>query len=757
MCNSSSIKLTNWLFLVLLLQVFFTSCQFSSGDKAGKKGTGANADMKTVLEEVKKKQYTYKNGFCAEARLAYCDSMIALAKDPQVLVDLQMKKAGVLLEFGDEATSVALFEKLLPQVEANPEARKLLLMEMGMAYLRLAERNNCVNMHPAGSCIMPIQGPGIHQDKSGAQNAFNTFLRLLEKDDPGNLDARWLLNIAAMTMGEYPGKIPAKWLIPGLDKQGTYPLKPFTDAATSLGIATNDRSGGSIVDDFDNDGYLDIVTSAWGLDDPMHYMHNNGDGTFADFSQKSGLGKIMGGLNINQTDYNNDGNLDIFVMRGGWQGMASVAEQPNSLLRNNGDGTFTDVTIEAGMLSFHPTQTATWNDFNNDGWLDVFIGNESTQPETPHLCELYINNKNGTFTNVATPDKMKINAFVKGVTSGDYDNDGWIDLFISTMDGTKLLLRNRGVAGKVPVFENATPNAGLKDEVYRSFPTWFFDYDNDGWLDIFVCNYEFDAPLSHYAAKEALHPSNDKAGKPFIYHNNTDGTFTNVTAQLNLNQTAFAMGSNFGDIDNDGYLDFFLGTGNPSYKSLVPNKLFKNIGGKKFADATASARVGSLQKGHAVSIADIDNDGDQDIHMDMGGAYKGDSYFNSLFLNPGQNTNNWITIQLEGTKSNRVAIGAKVTVYFTENGQKRQVYREVNAGGSFGCSSLRREIGVGNASVIEEIVVNWPASHTEQHFNNVAVNQFIKIKEGQNEFTRNNLKVLPMHVTNSVPMCKPAI
>ena len=753
---SAPLQFINRLIIALSFVGYFTSCQSSSDSKAGS-GQPGGKDMAAVLADVQKKLYGPTNGFSAEARLAYCDSLIAVNKDPLQLADLEFKRAGVLLEYGDEATSVALYEKLLAQAEANPEVRKKILMELGLAYLRLAERTNCVNMHPSGSCIMPIQGSGVHQDKSGGQKAYDTFLRLLEKDDPESLDARWLLNIAAMTTGEYPAKIPKKWLIPGLDKQGTYPVKPFTDVASSLNIATNNRSGGSIVDDFDNDGYLDIISSAWGLDDPMHYLHNNGDGTFADFSEKSKLNKIFGGLNMNQTDYNNDGFLDIFVLRGGWQGFTSLIDQPNSLLRNNGDGTFTDVTIEAGILSFHPTQTATWNDFNNDGWLDVFIGNETIGPEKQHLSELYINNQNGTFTNVATPDKMKIAAFVKGVTSGDYDNDGWADLFLSTMDGAKLLLRNRGIAGKVPIFENATVTAGFKDEIYRSFPTWFWDYDNDGWLDVFVCNYEFDLPLSHYAAKEALKPSKDGAGKPFIYHNNQDGTFTNVTAQMNLNQTCFAMGSNFGDIDNDGFLDFYLGTGNPSYKSLVPNKLYKNIGGKNFADATATARVGSLQKGHAVSIADIDNDGDQDIHIDMGGAFKGDNYFSSLFLNPGQNTNNWITLQLEGTRSNRAAIGAKVTVHFTENGQKRIVYREVNSGGSFGCSPFRREIGVGSATVIDEIVVAWPVSHSEQHFKNVAVNQFMKIKESQNDFSRVMLKTLPMHATNSVPMCKPAI
>src|ERR1051326_315101 len=129
----------------------------------------------------------------------------------------------------------------------------------------------------------------------------------------------------------------------------------------------------------------------------MHYWRNNGNGTFTDIADTAGLARLTGGLNMMQTDYNNDGLKDIFVLRGAWKG--KFGKEPNSLLRNNGDGTFTDVTEQAGLLSFYPTQTATWADFNNDGWLDVFIGNETSPGFNSDLnpCELYINNRNGTF------------------------------------------------------------------------------------------------------------------------------------------------------------------------------------------------------------------------------------------------------------------------------------------------------------------------------------------------------------------------
>jgi hypothetical protein len=708
--------------------------------------------MLDILANTRKKINNPQNTYAAEAKLAHCDSLLAVTTDNSNQLNLYYQKASILLEYGDEAAAVELLEKIMDYVKTVPGSYKPVLMTLGMAYMRQAERTNCLSGHTAESCIMPIQGSGIHFDKAPAQKAIETFEKML-KEDPQNYDAIWLLNIAYMTVGGYPDKVPAAWLVPGLDKSGPVQVKPFTDIAADLHLAVNNRAGGVIVDDFNNDGYLDIVTSAWGLDDPMHFYLNKGDGTFADVSKSSGLSQITGGLNMIQADYNNDGNLDIFVLRGAWQGQAGFGEQPRSLLKNNGDGTFTDVTTEAGLLAFRPTQTATWNDFNHDGFVDLFIGNESSDPTHEYPCELYINNQDGTFTKALLKKDANVIGFVKGVTSGDYDNDGWPDLFISCLSGQKILLRNKGVSGSNPDFEDVSKQAGFTSEKSNTFSTGFFDYDNDGWLDLYVCNYDFNRSLSFYSAKEALHPSSDPAGKLYIYHNNRNGTYTNVSRQMHLNQTAFAMGSNIGDIDNDGYLDLYLATGNPSYQSLVPNKLYKNLNGKDFADVTVSARVGNLQKGHAVAFADLNNNGDQDIYVDMGGAFKGDAYPASLYLNPGQTDNNWICLKLEGTKSNRSAIGTKVTVKFHENGQERMVYREVNSGGSFGCSPLRREIGIGKASVIDEITIKWPAGGV-QTLHNLTPNQFIKIKEGKDGFESAGIKALVFKRSDgSIPMC----
>ena len=695
--------------------------------------------MLNYLEQMRIRLNNPGNTFASEARIAYFDSLFRVTRDPNANLNLAFKLAQAYLEAGKEQEAVNIYNRIAVYVKDVPESRKFAVPALALAYMRLAERNNCINNHSAEACIMPIEGRGVHVDKQPAQRAIELFQATL-KENPGDLDSRWLLNIAYMVTGGYPASVPKQWLIPGLDAPSKVKMNPLKDIAAGLQLDLRSRSGGMIVDDFDNDGNFDIICSAWGLDDPVHYYKNNGDGTFTDVSEKSGVSRFKGGLNIAQVDYNNDGWIDFFIFRGGWQGQLAELEQPNSLIRNNGDGTFTDVTIQAGIFSEHPTQTGTWNDFNNDGWADLFIGNETMDPAHPHPCELYINNRNGTFTNMAAAAGVNFVTYAKGVTSGDYDNDGWADIFVSTLGGPKILLHNEsGKSGKVR-FRNVTNEAGFAGFENRTFPTWFFDYNNDGLLDIFMCSYEYDRALSFYAAKEALQPSSDLSGKPIIFRNNGNGTFTNVTANMNMNQVCFAMGSNFGDIDNDGYLDFYLGTGNPMYRSILPNRFFKNMGGEKFADATNALRLGHLQKGHGVSFADIDNNGTEDIIEELGGAFIGDAYNNVLFYNPGQGNNNWLGLKLEGIQSNKQGIGVKIKATITGNGKQRMIYRELNPGGSFGSSPLRQHIGIGTATVIDELSIQWPVTGKTQVFRNVQPNQFIKIKEGVDEMLKMDIR-----------------
>jgi tetratricopeptide (TPR) repeat protein len=694
------------------------------------------ATMADLLQQLKKRNYNQQNIFSSDARLAACDSMLK-ADSPNYDVQLLSKKALFELQEGHEQQAIDIYAKIakLPRY-MNPLN---VLPDQAVAYMRLGERANCVLSHNGSSCVFPVKGAGIHQAETGSRQAIETLENVL-KSNSQDAQSRWLLNIAYMTLGGYPAQVPAQYLIPNLNTDdGLYKVKPFTDVAANVGINQNSRAGGSIADDFDGDGYIDLITTGMDLQDHMHYFHNNGDGTFSDRTAQSGLQDMVGGLNAEQTDYNNDGRPDIFVMRGGWL-KDGFGNQPGSLLKNNGNGSFTDVTIAAGLKFMHPTQTAVWADFNNDGWLDVFVGMEShgpTDPKNNHPSALYMNNHNGTFTETAQKAHCQINDFVKGVTSADYNNDGWPDIFVSTMSGKKYLLKNKGKGGKNVGFDDVTDKAGINIK-QNTFTTWFYDYNNDGWPDILAGSYNFSNSLGYYAALEALGTPVADNGNIFLFKNNRDGTFTNVTHNVGLDKVVFSMGGNFGDIDNDGYPDMYFGTGNPDFASLIPNKLFRNIGGGKFADITSSSRTGNLQKGHGVSFADFRNNGLQDIFIEMGGAYIGDAYKSALYLNPGQNKNNWIGLKLVGTKSNRSAIGSRIKLTFKENGLQRLVFKDVNSGGSFGSSPLRQEIGIGQANNIDDIEIKWAGSGTLQHLHNIKPNQLLEITEDG--------KVTPLHL-----------
>ena len=691
----------------------------------------SHQQMIGILKDMNKRNFNIANPFNPEAKMAAVDSLLKISGNEHN-VNLLRLKGALALKVGREEESVKTYEDLVTRMDFMDIDK--MMPDMAIAYMRLGERANCMLNHNGSSCIFPINDGGVHKIKTGSTKAIQVYETILERH-PDDLESKWLLNVAFMTLGGYPKDVPAKFLIPGLDADTTYKVKPFIDIAADLGLDISGRAGGVIVEDFNNDGYLDIVTSGWGLDDPMHYFQNNKDGTFSDLTDRSGLKGITGGLNIQQMDYNNDGNPDIFVLRGAWN-TEGYGNQPSSLLRNNGDGTFTDVTITSGLLFYHPTQTAVWADFNNDGWLDVFVGTENLGGEDKggiHSCALYINNHDGTFTNVAQQAHCDFKAYVKGVASADYNKDGWPDIFLSTMNGKKYLLKNKCKPGMIPDFEDVTAKSGLDENKERTFTTWFYDYNNDGWPDIMVADYTFNKSLAYYAGAEAMGKPVPKAGNVFLYRNNQNGTFTDVTKEAGLDKVVYSMGANFGDIDNDGWPDMFFGTGNPDFKSLVPDKLFRNIDGKKFADVTTSSRIGNLQKGHGVAFADFRNNGIQDIFIEMGGAYNGDAYTSSLYMNPGQNNNNWIGLKLEGVKANRAGIGSHIKVTFTENGVKRSVYKDVNSGGSFGSSPLRQEIGIGQAKSIDEIEIRWAGSNTLQRLENIAPDQFLHVTEGNNK------------------------
>jgi hypothetical protein len=194
------------------------------------------------------------------------------------------------------------------------------------------------------------------------------------------------------------------------------------------------------------------------------------------------------------------------------------------------------------------------------------------------------------------------------------------------------------------------------------------------------------------------------------------------------------MGANFGDLDNDGWLDGYLGTGAPDYRALLPNRMFRNDGGKVFQDVTTSGGFGHLQKGHAVSFADFDNDGDLDIFEVIGGYFEGDAYQSVLFENPGHG-NHWISLELEGVKTNRSAIGARVRVRAAGPDGPRDIFRVVSAGGSFGDSPLRVHVGLGRATVIREVEIRWPVSEAAQTFRDLPLDRSFHVREGDDRIS----------------------
>ena len=680
------------------------------------------------------------NIYAGKERVTHFDSLLNGANLLQKNI-YEYAKGKELLYTGNTEAAIDLFEKLLSRSESTMGVSGLSSFEeaslddfLAISYFRHGELQNCVHDHSSASCIIPIEPTAIHHQTDGSIGAVKRYTKILEKE-PYNIEARWMLNLSYMTLGQYPEGVPEKWLIPDSVFHSEYPLKRFFDIASTSGVAVNDLAGGSILEDFNKDGLLDIVCSSWFPDHPIRYFINNGDGSFTDQTERVGLIRHRGGLNLLQTDYNNDGYPDIFILRGAW--LEERGEHPNTLLRNNADGTFSDVTIEAGLLSFHPTQTATWNDFNNDGWLDLFIGNESTDGNL-HPCELYVNNQDGTFTDVAKKAGLEISTsenpfFIKGVAAGDFNNDQLTDIYVSILRPTNVnnkLYRNQGVdENGIPIFEEVSTQSGL-DEIIPTFPTWFWDYDNDGWLDIFAAGYNHDPHqnITHDITLEYLGEKHT-AQTGALFRNMGDGTFKNISDSVNLNKIMFAMGANFGDLDNDGWLDFYLGTGDMGFESLIPNRTFRNEKGQLFQDVTQAGRFGHIQKGHAISFGDLDNDGDQDIYTVMGGGYQGDFFYNALFENPYQEENSWITINLIGVRSNRFGIGSRLEITVDEEGIERKIYRDINSGGSFGASPLRAEIGLGKANSIKEIKIIWAGSRTIQVLKDVACCQLLSVTE----------------------------
>jgi hypothetical protein len=666
-------------------------------------------------------------------RVAYYKSLLTKDLKPEDEVLARKTLASELLRAGDSEGAVSALLELRnicaeKNIKLPADGERQITSLLAISYLRVGEQENCAHMHGQRSCIFPIKGTGVHSLPRGAKGAVREYSALLEKD-PHDALSKWLLNVAYMQLGHYPQDVPAKWLVPEKLFNSDAALPEFADVAMFAGLDVNGHAGGAIMEDFDGDGLLDIMVSSSGPLDQMHFFHNNGDGTFSDRTREAGLTGEVGGLNLVATDYNNDGHPDVLVLRGGWWG--KYGEYPMSLLKNNGNGTFDDVTEDAGLMSFHPTQTAAWADYDNDGWLDVFVGHESAVDD-PHPSQLFHNNHDGSFTEVGAQNGLASLGYVKGVAWGDFNNDGRPDLYVSVTGGKNHLFRNDGP--QEPAHPNAarwkftdvTSQAGVAEQT-KSFATWFFDFDNDGWPDIFSAGYAIDSleDIGDFELGLAFRGETSR-----LYRNNHDGTFTDVAKQMHLDRAILPMGANFGDLDNDGWLDIYLGTGDTSYGALLPNRMFRNDGGKDFQDVTTNGGFGHLQKGHAVAFGDLENNGAEDIFEEMGGAFVGDTYQSVLYRNPLRG-NDWVTLELEGVQTNRAAFGARICVSVSSAEGKRKIYRTAGYGSSFGGNPWRQHIGLGKHASIEQIEVKWPTSGKTQRFENVRANQSYRLREGE--------------------------
>ena len=615
----------------------------------------------------------------------------------------------------DLSASKRQFEKVLELQPNNLEA----MLQLGLAEFRLGEADkaaerfeNIIQNYRRHSGAYYYLG--VYHLRHGTLNRsvenFKESLRLKPRDP----ETLWNLWTAYSKLGGYPEDLPEAFKIQPWEgfvtpnSVGQNSL--FIDVAPDLRMDKVDGGRGSAWGDYDNDGDLDIV--AVGTYQPHALFRNNGDGTFTNVAEAAGIADPRGGWGSLFADYDNDGDVDLYITRGGWSGAAE-----NTLYHNNGDGTFTDATHAAGVADPQSSFCAAWADYDNDGYIDLYIADGVIGDGAANV--LYRNNGDGTFTNTAAAAGVADTGNSLGTAWGDYDKDGHIDLHVVNFGQSNVLYRNNGDG----TFTDVTPTTGMNLPVTDAFVTFFLDVDNDADLDIFISNSgSFQAFIAGQITGTATHD----ADRQVLYRNNGDGTFTDVTRESGLYHAYGAMGANFGDINSDGYLDIYLATGAPQMGRLERDALFRNNGDGTFTDATTALGLGNIGKGHGVTFGDVDTDGDVDIYVPVGGAFIGDQWHNLFYRNTGTG-NNWLTLKLVGVKSNRDGIGAKVTLHMGDD----VIYREVSGGCGFGSTnSLSLEIGLGTHPKVDTLEIVWPSGQVDTH-RNLSINRKIIATEGK--------------------------
>lgn len=642
---------------------------------------------------------------------------------------------------GDFGTAVNAFESAVRERGESTE----LVFWLAISYMRHGESVNCLGTDKPGRIPVGAVGarpdlgdPVLRQrmttlpitafqpDASSTRRAIVLFEKLLDRDEEDRL-LRWLINYCHMTLGEFPDQVPERYRIEGSFIDGFYGEGhtnadarhadlAFVDRGHELGLDTFDAGKGAAVEDFDGDGDLDIITG--GNFDALRFYANQDGQRFTERTSEAGLEGIGQVHIMTAADYDNDGWIDLFVGR----------PFPHYLLlRNRGDGSFEDVTAETGLLdgwlfdevSF--TWGSAWGDIDNDGDLDLFIARWGMKIPflrgplaQPYRHSHLFVNEDGRF--VERTEEFGIAEYVKdrgiiGVAFGDYDNDGWIDLFLSGLAArTSFLLQNLGGQRFVAVERHES-----------GFMTAFVDLDHDGNLEIYQGGFT-DGRTSAEGAVFAETASN-LGGYSAILKRSEDGSFVRNAEYFGGGSFPIpTMGCSYGDLDNDGCLDFYLGTGNPEGWTVVPNLMFRGVrdGRGCSIDADHISMLdgfGTIQKGHGIVFFDFDGDGDQDVFSSLGGMWQGDRWPNQLFVNEGANENSWVKIRLRGRQTNHFGLGARITVNAVAPDGKAiiRTYAMDHKTG-FGSAPYIAHIGLFDAVSIGDIEVFWPVSECRMSY-----------------------------------------